>query len=58
MRKCKPVVATSMDGIKTDIKGHFKSKYEALYNSADDKIDLLKVQDEIEGKVEEKRGES
>ena len=54
MRKCKPVVATSMDGVKTDIKGHFKSKYEALYNSADDKLDLLRVQDEIEGKVEEK----
>ena len=52
MRKCKSAVATSMDGVKTDVKGHFKNKYAKLYNSADDKQALLKVQEETERKVD------
>ena len=43
IRKCKSVIATSMDGVKTDVKGHFKTKYKDLFNSADDKEDLLTV---------------
>ena len=54
MRRSKPVVATSMDGVKSDITGHFKTKYEELYNSSDDKHDLLRVQEETEGKVDDK----
>jgi hypothetical protein len=54
MRKSKPFVATSMDGVKTNVKGHFKNKYEELYNSADDKLALLTVQKETEDKVDEK----
>ena len=54
MRKCKPVVASSMDGVQTNVKGHFKNKYEELYNSADDKLALLTVQKETEAKVDEK----
>ena len=53
MRKCKPIVATSMDGVKVDVKGHFKQKYEHLYNSADDKQALLDVLKEIEDRVDE-----
>ena len=54
MRNCKPIVATSMDGVKNDIKDHFKNRFEAVYNSADDKLNILRVQEEIEGKVDQK----
>ena len=54
MRKCKSVVATSMDGVKADVKGHFKTKYEELFNSADDKEDLLRVLKEVEERIDEK----
>ena len=51
LRKSKPVVATSMDGVKDNVKDHFKGIYEQLYNSADDSAELLKVQLEAEEKV-------
>ena len=28
MRKSRPIVASSMDGVTEDVKGHFKQKYE------------------------------
>ena len=40
MRNCKTVVANSMDGVTTDVKGHSKNKYAKLYHSADDKLAL------------------
>ena len=51
LRKSKPVVATSMDGHNEGIENHFKDIYANLYNSVDDKqniVDLLNtVNDEI-----------
>ena len=43
LRKSKPVVATSMDGVKSDIPGHFRGIFSEIYNSADDKEDLVQV---------------
>ena len=51
-RKSNPVVATSMDGVKDDVKDHFKGIYEKLFNSADDAEELLKVQEEADRKVD------
>ena len=51
LRRAKPTVATSMDGEKDDIPGHFKNIFEDLYNSANDKDDLKKVMDEVETKT-------
>jgi hypothetical protein len=53
LRKSKPVVATSMDGVTENVKDHFRKKYENLFNSADDGLELLKVQSETEAKVDE-----
>ena len=53
LRKCKPVVATSMDGVKEDIPGHFKTIFSDLYNSADDNDELLLVLKEVEEKIDE-----
>ena len=50
-RKSNPVVATSMDGVKDDVKDHFKGIYEKLFNSADDAEELLKVQEEADRKM-------
>ena len=46
-RKSNPAVATSKDGVKDDVKDHFKVIYEKLFNSADDAEELLKVQEEL-----------
>ena len=48
MRKSKPKVATSMDGVNKDIPGHFKSIFKNLYNSANDKYELLDVLKKVE----------
>ena len=53
IRKSTPVVASSMDGIKENVEEHFREKYETLFNSADDGLELLKVQAETEAKVDE-----
>ena len=41
LRKAKPVVATSMDGVAEDIPGHFRRIFKDIYNSADDSEDLM-----------------
>ena len=51
LRKSKQIVATSMDGVKENVKEHFKQKYDELYNSADDGLELLEVENETEAKV-------
>ena len=51
-RKSNPVVATTKDGVKDDVKDHFKGIYEKLFNSADDAEELLKVQEEADRKVD------
>ena len=52
LRKAKPVIATSMDGVKQDIPGHFKNIFGNLYNSAGEKEELLKVLQEVEDKID------
>ena len=51
MRRSKPVVATSMDGKKDDIPGHFKTIYSQLYNSVDDHEDLQTLKESVERAV-------
>ena len=41
MRKSSPVVASSMDGVKENVEEHFKDIYKHLYNSIDDKENIL-----------------
>ena len=41
-----------MDGVKENIGDHFKQKYEQLYNSANDRFELRKVEAETEAKVD------
>ena len=52
LRQTRNVVATSMDGVSENIGEHFKEKYEKLYNSAEDGVELLKVQSEVEDMVD------
>ena len=54
MRKAKTVVATSMDGVQDNVKDHFRDKYEKLFNSTDDGIELLRVQQQTEERVSQK----
>ena len=53
MRKTRSVVATSMDGVQESIEEHFKDKYEKLFNSARDGIELMKVQKEADSSVDQ-----
>ena len=43
MRKSSPVVASSMDGVKENVEEHFKDIYKHLYNSIDDKENILNL---------------
>ena len=51
IRNHKNVVASSMDGQKDDIAGHFKGIYSDLYNSVDDMDNLFELKVEIENKI-------
>ena len=51
MRNSKPVVATTMDGVNIDIPDHFREIYSSLYNSVDDKKNMVKVTKDVEEKV-------
>ena len=51
LRASKPIVATSMDGVKDDIFRHFKTIYSTLYNSVDDQEELMNVAQETESRI-------
>ena len=51
MRRIKPKCADSIDGVKEDIPGHFKSIYSDLYNCVKDGDEVLKISQEIEDKL-------
>ena len=51
LRASKPIVATSMDGVKDDISGHFKTIYSTLYNSVHDQEELMNVAQETESRI-------
>ena len=42
-----------MDGVKSDIPGHFRGIFSEIYNSADDKEDLVQVLNQVESKINE-----
>ena len=52
LRRAKPVVANSMDGVTDDIPGHFKNIFSNIYNSANDKDDLAEVLNEVESNID------
>ena len=54
MRKTEQMVATSMDGEKKYIVGHFGNIYSTLYNSAEDEDDMKKVKVMVEDAVNNK----
>ena len=47
LRKSSPVVASSMDGKNEKVEEHFKEIYEDLYNSVDDKLEILNLLDNV-----------
>ena len=51
LRKSKPIIATSMDGVRDDIPGHFMNIFKDIYNSANDQENLLEVMTEVEAKI-------
>ena len=51
LRKCDPVVASSIDGVSDNIPEHFGSIYSQLYNSADDSDKLRAVHEHVESLV-------
>ena len=51
LRKCKPVIANSIDGVTEDIPGHFSGIYKQLYNSVNDREEVLKISDQLETKI-------
>ena len=53
LRKSKPIIASSMDGVKEDIPGHFRNIFKDLYNSANDQEALLDVLKDVEDKIDE-----
>ena len=53
LRKTKRTVATSIDGEKDDIAGHFGSIYSELYNSAEDTAEMEAVKEEVEHAINE-----
>ena len=51
LRNSKQVVATSIDGVKDDIPGHFRNIYSKLYNSVDDAERMANLSTEVEAKI-------
>ena len=54
MRKTKPIVANSIDGVTENIPEHFKSIYSDLFNSVDDANNMAEVSEAIAKKVKSK----
>ena len=47
MRMSQPVVASSMDGNKANLEEHFRGIYKDLYNSVDDKENILDILSDV-----------
>ena len=50
IRATKPTVAASMDGVQSNIAGHFKEIYSELYNSVNDDEEVEMIAVEVETK--------
>ena len=48
LRKCKPVVANSIDGVTEKIPSHFAGIYQHLYNSVEDQPEVIEVSETLE----------
>ena len=51
LRKSSQVVSSSMDGISSDIPGHFKNIYGKLYNTHDDVEKMCEIEEETQAGV-------
>ena len=51
MKKHPQVSATTMDGVKKDIPGHFSDIYNKLYNSHDDQAQIEVIENEVREKI-------
>ena len=52
LRKCQPIVASSIDGVTDQVADYFCDIYKGLYNSANDMDDLLKICKQTEAEVD------
>ena len=50
-RKSKKTIAISIDGHQDNIPSYFATKYKNLYNSVDDKTNLIRIEENLENKV-------
>ena len=51
IRQHKPTVATSMDKVNENIPNHFKEIYENLYNSVDDRKEMIELNNHVEANI-------
>ena len=51
MRRTKPKLPDSIDGVSEDISGHFSNIYSELYNCVDDGDEVKKICEDIENKL-------
>ena len=51
IRQHKPPVASEMDGVNENIPNHFKEIYEKLYNSVDDKNEMIELNNHVEANI-------
>ena len=53
-RRCKQTCASTIDGHTEDIPDYLATKYERLYNSVDDKENLIRLEGDIENLIDDK----
>ena len=51
LRRSKPAVANSIDGVTVNIPGHFANIYKQLYNSVNDQEEVLNISEQLENKI-------
>ena len=51
-RRTTPTVAPTMDGVNSKIESHFANKYEKPYNSIDDELNLIRVQEHLKNGID------
>ena len=53
-RKSNRTIATAIDGYTDDIPSYFAKKYESLYNSVDDGVNLSRIEENMQRRISEK----
>ena len=54
MRRCKPKVADSIDGVHENLPDYFSNIYKELYNSVDDAEEVKLISEEIESNLKQR----